>query len=429
MLGEENGPRELLGPSSPAAGGKGQMEAWHECIRHQLTLILASSAFRNSKRYSALLKYLVERTLEGQAEELKERSIGVDVFDRTPDYDTAADHVVRSAGSEIRKRLAQYYAEPGQEAAIRIDVFPGSYVPQFRPCGEEPSVTPNREYPEGPGLKTEDVRPQSSRNLGRWLVLFAAFFAGAVLALGVTLLVSRRPQTALDRFWAPLISQRGTMLLCVGYLRSVGTDVPQVPGSGLPADSPTNFMADPSVLRLHVAGEDAIALARIAGVLEGAGKSFRILTEPSVTFDDLRQGPAVLIGENNHWVLRMIRTLRFQLEETNVRDQIYIRDSQEPSQGGWHPIHSARPGEYTKDYAIVARCWNPDTGQILVVATGTHLWGTKAAGEFLTTVAHLNRLEPLAQKNRDRHNVEVVLSTNVVEGMAGPPNIVAAHFW
>ena len=275
VLGEENGPRELLGPSSPAAGGKGQMEAWHECIHHQLTLILASSAFRNSKRYSALLKYLVERTLEGQAEELKERNIGVDVFDRTPDYDTAADHVVRSAGSEIRKRLAQYYAEPGQEAAIRIDVFPGSYVPQFRPCGEEPRVTPNREYPEGPGLKTEDVRPQSSRNLGRWLVLFAAFFAGAVLALGVTLLVSRRPQTALDRFWAPLISQRGTMLLCVGYLRSVGTDVPQVPGSGLPAGSPTNFMADPGVLRLHVAGEDAIALARIAGVLEGAGKSYR----------------------------------------------------------------------------------------------------------------------------------------------------------
>jgi hypothetical protein len=425
MPSEENGSRELLSPSNPATAGKGQMEASHECIRRQLALILASPAFRNSKRYSAVLNYLVELTLGGHAEQLKERNIGVDIFNRAADYDTATDHVVRSAGSEIRKRLAQYYSEHGQEAAIRIDLYPGSYVPQFRPSDEGPRGTPDRKYPEGPGLKTEDVRPQSSRNMGRWLVLFAAFSAGAVLALSVTLLVSRRPQTALDRFWAPLISQSGPVSLCVGYPRSIGINVPQAPAAG----GATNFVADPDGSRLHVGWEDAMALARIAGTLQAEGKHFRVFTELSATFDDLRQGPGVLIGANNGWVLRIIGGLRFQLEEANERDRIFIRDSQNPSQGGWHPIRSAGSGEYTRDYAIVARCWNPDIGQMFVVATGTHLWGTRAAGEFLTNAAHLSRLESLAQKNRNRQNVEVVLSTDVVKGMAGPPNIVAAHFW
>jgi hypothetical protein len=188
-------------------------------------------------------------------------------------------------------------------------------------------------------------------------------------------------------------------------------------------------MADPGDSRLHVGWEDAIALIRIAGTLEAAGKDFRAFTELSATFDDLRQGPGVLIGANNDWVLRVTSGLRFRLEEGREHDQKFIRDSQNLSQGGWHPIRSAGSGEYTRDYAIVARCWSPDIGQMLVVATGMHAWGTRAAGEFLTTSAYLNRLESLAQKNRNRQNVEVVLSTDIVKGMAGPPNIVAAHFW
>jgi len=55
-----------------------------EAIRRELALILASPAFRNSRRYSGLVTYLVERTLEGRGGELKERNIGVEVFGRPP---------------------------------------------------------------------------------------------------------------------------------------------------------------------------------------------------------------------------------------------------------------------------------------------------------------------------------------------------------
>jgi len=108
-------------------------DAEREAIREQLGRILASTLFRNSKRFPSLLSYTVECALRGSVEPLKERTLGVEVFGRQPDYDTTQDPVVRMTAVEIRKRLAQYYQTPGHENEIRIDFPPGSYVPEFHP--------------------------------------------------------------------------------------------------------------------------------------------------------------------------------------------------------------------------------------------------------------------------------------------------------
>ena len=75
--------------------------------------MLASHHFKNSKRYPALLNYLFLLTVEGQAGKMKERTLGVEVFGRPPDYDTNADPVVRVTAAEIRKKIAQFYHERG----------------------------------------------------------------------------------------------------------------------------------------------------------------------------------------------------------------------------------------------------------------------------------------------------------------------------
>src|SRR5438552_17333562 len=98
----------------------------YAAVHAQLENILASSVFRNSKRYASVLKYMVERTIDGAGAQLKGRPIGIEVFGRSPDYDTAADHAVRSAASEIRKRLAQYYADEADKTEMRIELQPGS---------------------------------------------------------------------------------------------------------------------------------------------------------------------------------------------------------------------------------------------------------------------------------------------------------------
>src|ERR1700709_2176355 len=93
-----------------------------EAVRAEMERILASPHFCNSKRYPALLRYIVENTIEGRSEFLKERMLGVHVFDRPPLYDTNADTVVRYTAGEVRKRLALYYHEAEDRPKIQISL-------------------------------------------------------------------------------------------------------------------------------------------------------------------------------------------------------------------------------------------------------------------------------------------------------------------
>src|SRR5262245_60389409 len=107
---------------------------WSEVVRQaalaQLARILESPQFRSSKRCSLFLRYVVEKASERRLEGLKERTLGAEVFGRSPQYDTNQDPVVRTAAGEVRKRLAQYYLEPGHEDELRISLPAGSYVPE-----------------------------------------------------------------------------------------------------------------------------------------------------------------------------------------------------------------------------------------------------------------------------------------------------------
>ncbi len=409
----------------PAQGANGgwipSTDAEREAARRQVERILSSPVFSKSKHYCSVLKYVVDRTLEGRAAELKERTIGIDVFGKPPDYDTSVDHAVRSAAGEIRKRLAQYYRDPGRDVEIRLDLNVGSYIPHFGLPGKAPlgAATPER----------YDAL-QRSRGLAKRLTWVPSFVAGALLALGIVQLVSWRPEGPLDRFWAPVVAQSSPVLLCVGNDRRPRTDLTGDSGNN-PAVSGTTSPARLDLqARQTVAVEDAITLARLAGALRARGKEFRILTEPSTTFNDLREYSAVLIGaRNNDWVLRLVSSLRFRFDVRTSDNVAFIRDSQNPSRGVWPPDSSIPQGAYVKDYAIVTRCWDPKSGRIVVVAAGLRQYGTLAAGEFLTSSEQMAKLAAQAPRGWDKRNLQVVLSTDVVKDVAGPPNIVASHFW
>src|SRR5215469_9552729 len=116
-------------------------------VREQLERLLTHPLFANSKRYPALLAYAVEQTLLGNAGELKERSIAVEVFGRAPTYDANADPVVRITAGEVRKRLTQYYYDPAHRGELVIELPTGSYVPVFR--GPERPASEVEAEPEG----------------------------------------------------------------------------------------------------------------------------------------------------------------------------------------------------------------------------------------------------------------------------------------
>src|ERR1700677_4540276 len=100
-------------------------------IRRHLQQVLASHAFAGSKRTQDFLELIVSHALEGEFDQLRERMIGAEMFGRPISYDTGSDSVVRVKATDVRKKLAQFYAEAKDQPTVRIDLPSGSYVPRF----------------------------------------------------------------------------------------------------------------------------------------------------------------------------------------------------------------------------------------------------------------------------------------------------------
>jgi TolB-like protein/cytochrome c-type biogenesis protein CcmH/NrfG len=101
-------------------------------IQSHLETVLQSPVLAGSERLRKFLRFLVEKTLKGEADQLKEYTVGVEVFERGPDYDPRIDPTVRVSAGKLRDRLREYYLTDGRDALLRIDLPKGTYVPAFR---------------------------------------------------------------------------------------------------------------------------------------------------------------------------------------------------------------------------------------------------------------------------------------------------------
>jgi adenylate cyclase len=110
-----------------------------EEVMRQVEQILRSPGFERSKRLGALLKYLVNETLEGRGERIKAFTIAQDIFGRDASFDRK-DAIVRVEAGRLRRRLKQYYLEVGQDYSVRIEIPKGSYRPVFTPCESNPTA-------------------------------------------------------------------------------------------------------------------------------------------------------------------------------------------------------------------------------------------------------------------------------------------------
>ena len=103
-----------------------------ESIRTQLAKTLQSRTFSQAPILSRLLRYLVEQAIQGNADQLKEYSLGVEVFDRAESFDPRTDTIVRVHARRLRSKLEEYYEAEGRVDPIVIEVPKGHYVAVFR---------------------------------------------------------------------------------------------------------------------------------------------------------------------------------------------------------------------------------------------------------------------------------------------------------
>jgi hypothetical protein len=391
-----------------------------QAIRRQLDKLVSNRLFGSSKRYPQFLRYVVEESLQGRAENLKERTLGIQVFAREPDYDTNLDHIVRSTASEVRKRLRLYYHEPTHESEVFIDLPPGTYVPVFRRPEETRQairldpILPRPERAGYPGWVTSLLVGALMLVIGAGIGIGIARFAN----LG-EIVSAARPQTLIEAL-APKAGQhldvivgdsalyfranKGQMVSLEDY-KSRRYLEPQEPISGVPVNPAFEHWLTQGNIT------DAYVFPLIERVFEAVpADQVSVMHPANVTDQNFEDDNALLLG--GPWVDPWIQLFESRL---NFRSEAH------PGHGGADILNVApRPGEqsvYSTDaeeertYARLAYVPNLSHKGMVLIVTGPSKTGTTAAVNFATDPTALQTLFELFGANRlkDLPSFEVLL--------------------
>lgn len=140
-------------------------------IRTELDRILTSEGFANTGRLARLLRYVVERTLAGEGDQLKEYVLGLEVFDRGEQYDPRLDSIVRVEARRLRSKLDDYYRNGGAGDRVLISIPRGTYAPVFA----------LRAADSGTGAAAVDDHPREHRSRAAFAALVLALTAAATI--------------------------------------------------------------------------------------------------------------------------------------------------------------------------------------------------------------------------------------------------------
>jgi hypothetical protein len=220
----------------------------------------------------------------------------------------------------------------------------------------------------------------------------------------------------LDKFWGPVLDSPDPVFI---YIGGYAMEPPPQPVSLTDLQNSE-----------RVAYADATAFGRIMALMSTHHKLYRTRLQISAKIDDLKDGPAVLIGAfNNSWTLRLTGELRFSFARNPETHLSWIRDREDPNAIKWSHQMTAPYADVQEDYAIISRVVDPTTGRVVVTASGLAKFGTEAAGEFLTNPVYVEQISQRAPKNWERRNMQIIIRAHVVGRSSGPPEILATHFW
>ena len=408
-------------PDSNAAppGARPVLGLEPETIRSQLAQILASPEFRSSQRCQEFLRFVVEQSLAGHADSLKERTIGVEAFGRAADYETNLDGVVRIKASEVRKRLSLYYAGSGKAAKVVIDLPVGSYVPNFTARELLHPTAARREAQKAStaisgNQVTHDGAAEHRAQRSLIGIALIAIAAVAAISLSAYWWHSQHTPSVLNEFWEPMLRGSGPVLIAAAYVPVYAHDA-RIPGD----QGELTLMPDQ-----YVGGGDLVAAARVSGMLGRMGRASEVRVGNAISFQDLRNSPTVLIGYSSTQWKDVTQDFRFYVDDS---DRGMIRDNGKPTE--WYPHNITRDFHTDEDYAVVSRAFLPQTHSMLILISGCTQYGTEGAADLITNPELLAGALREAPAGWQHKNLQLVLRMQVIANAPASPKVVAAHFW
>jgi hypothetical protein len=334
---------------------------------------------------------------------------------------TTADTAVRSSGSHTipeRRRDSGINAvdlddlpRPGDldaaqaaEDPIAVEPAPSVYTVHAHEESSHPTAPPRR----------------NRRTL--WLLLTAA--ALGLVAWGAPWYWRSLHPDPFNIFWAPVLATPEPALFCIADQNQYSFITLR------DAADPTKKVVLKDNLSAVVI-DDLDTIVRVAATLHAHGKQYHLKGEEATTLSDLRNGPSIFIGAfDNAWTLRLTKSLRYHFANNADMTQFHIVDGNDPSHPGWVVDRNQQmtTNNYL-DYGIVARFTDANTGKPSIIVAGIGRGGTIAAGEFLTNPDDLAQLRRAMQSADSKKNLEIVLSTQIIDGQPGTPKMEASYFW
>jgi hypothetical protein len=458
-----------------------ESEEWITALRAHVQEIVEGEAFRGSGRCGRFLTYIVNQSIAGHFESLKERVIGLELFERPPAYDTGEDAIVRVTASDVRKRLLQHYGKYGAASEFRISLPLGSYIPEIAyedkskaiqavtakspddlHAGVPGAVT---SYPgpsvdggpsaghvvAGPAVTDSETVLSNRQARSRWIIFAAVLALLNVGVWGLVLRRSSRIETASGS--APSLVLPWTALLSSAHPLHLITSDPDIAAIQrltqsrisvseyanqhyLPEDTALSADVKKFCLTLlrgdKAAAQDTQIAVNVAELATNSSKKIDVQVARSLQFSNLKTDDNfIFLGSpySDPW---------FSVFNDLLDFRIYVDpDSKEEAIRNVHPrqneqslyVPTARGGATGQSFAIVALVGNPDEdGQVLLLA-GLNGEGTQAAGKIVTDLPRLSTALQncgISPTGPLKH-FEMLLRVNTMAGYPSQFDVVACH--
>lgn len=416
-----------------------------------LERICSSVELHRAARLRDFLRYVGQRSLENEQAQISESEIGVQVFGRAEGYDTSVDNIVRVNASELRKRIATYYASEGVGEPILVEIPRRNYTPQFhlRPAESEPLIpaaAAEQNETDPPETATVSAAPSSIKWL-RILPQLAVFLAlsGICLYLFQQNRILHKQvygwmtEPALNSFWAGFLeSPRQTDVVIADTSFSLVEDilktrislndylnrnyVQQIQSSNLDPELKADLQI---IISRRNASLGDVRVAQKFLAYDPLSNRIHLQFARDYLASNISSNNAIFIGSSrsNPWGALFEDRLNFIVDYDPGSNAMLVRNRHpQPAENAVYS--SPVDPNSTNGYSVIDYIPNQGhTADVMIVA-GTTSEATEAAGNFLTSESSLEQLENRMHLHKLPH-FEVLLKTTKLVGTPLSAEIIA----
>lgn len=417
--------------------------------REELRRILESKHLAGSPKKSRFLAFVSEQTFLGNGDKLNEYLIGVEVYDRGPEFDSQKDTIVRVQAHDIRRLLKKYYEEEGRDSLLRLELPLGAYVPIF-----------SRKVTE----KTDTTEPEKAAAISvpgpasRWHLTLALTLAGLCVVLiffGTRGWYGRRSAQSLSKatlpddlewFWKPFLTPEEPPLIVIpnhpllraahdGDSAQTLAGGHEIPKSELPEFRDTihfrelkKFLFVPSVTDFTSVGE-TIGVVHLCQMFSQVGQRCQVQQSRLVNLEEIKVNNAVLLGGNQSWSGRVF----LNVEGFHFQGGVILNRHPRPGeQSVYKPEFDPVTNQLRRDYALVLMLPNERSDNRVLLIYGVYTQGSQAAIEYLTNPERMSELRKTLLDISDDHRTvpqyfQAMLTTTVENAVPGNCSLVAVR--